>query len=206
MADDRSPEARDDASRVRAAKAEVLDGVGREIAASFPGVSRLGGQIVAALYLAARPCSMDELVEVVGRAKSNVFTNLRVLESFGIVVRRREGGARRDVFELSGPYPDVIVGAYLSRLKRMTHEKVGVARRGLAALAGARGDEAARMRERLETLGRKYERFAALFALVGDVVDRPVDLERLLDALGDDGAAAIAEAIRTALARGDNGG
>src|SRR5512144_2655217 len=101
---------------VAAARAAVLDGVGREVAASFPGITRLGGQIVAALYLSDEPLSMDALAESLGRSKSNIFANLRGLEAAGIVERRRPGGARHDAFALRGKYPDVIIGAYLSRL------------------------------------------------------------------------------------------
>ena len=69
------------ASAIRA----VLEGVGAEISASFPGITRLGGQIVAALYLADGPRSMDALAEELGRSKSNIFTNLKALEGAGIV-------------------------------------------------------------------------------------------------------------------------
>src|SRR5512142_2487313 len=100
---------------VAAAQAAMLDGVGREIAASFPGITRLGGQIVAALYLAERSLSMDELSEQLGRSKSNIFANLRGLEAAGIVERQREAGARFDTFTLRGKYPDVVIGAYLTR-------------------------------------------------------------------------------------------
>ena len=55
----------------------ALLGVGAEIAASFPGITRLGGQVVAALYLAEGPRSMDELASELGRSKSNIFANLR---------------------------------------------------------------------------------------------------------------------------------
>ena len=54
----RAPRADD---RVGAARRALLDGVGAEVAASFPGITRLGVQVVAALYLADAPCSMDEL-------------------------------------------------------------------------------------------------------------------------------------------------
>src|SRR5207253_476320 len=37
---------------VAVARRALLEGVGAEVAASFPGITRLGGQIVAALYLA----------------------------------------------------------------------------------------------------------------------------------------------------------
>ena len=46
---------------VATARAELLEGVGRDIALSFPGITRLGGQIVAALYLTDDPRSMDEI-------------------------------------------------------------------------------------------------------------------------------------------------
>src|SRR5512144_3123248 len=93
---------------VAAARAAMLDGVGREIAASFPGITRLGGQIVAALYLADEPLSMDELSEKLGRSKSNIFANLRGLEAAGIVARHRASGERHDTFILRGKYPDVV--------------------------------------------------------------------------------------------------
>ena len=74
----RSPAAPEETDpRVAAARRELLEGVGAEIAASFPGITRLGGQVVAALYLADGPLSMDALSEQLGRSKSNVFANLR---------------------------------------------------------------------------------------------------------------------------------
>src|SRR5689334_23967113 len=119
---------------VALARATVLDGVGREIAASFPGITRLGGQIVAALYLEDEPLSMDELSEKLGRSKSNIFANLRGLEGAGIVVRHRQSGDRHDTFALRGKYPDVIVGAYLTRLRRVAIDKVNLCNRSLALL------------------------------------------------------------------------
>src|SRR5712691_3950785 len=105
-------------SPVVAARKALLEGVGAEVAASFPGITRLGGQIVAALYLADVPGttgrSMDELSAELGRSKSNIFANLRALEAAGIVERRRASGSRHDRFALRGPYPDVIVGAYIT--------------------------------------------------------------------------------------------
>ena len=97
----------------------MLEGVGQEIASSFPGITRLGGQIVAALYIGDGPQSMDALSEELGRSKSNIFTNLKALEGAGIVERRRAAGARHDSYALTGPYPDVIIGAYIGRLRRV---------------------------------------------------------------------------------------
>src|SRR3954469_17259502 len=101
--------------RVTAARRALLEGVGAEIAASFPGITRLGGQVVAALYLADEPRSMDELSVELGRSKSNIFANLRGLEAAGIVEKRREPGARHDSYTLRGKYPDVVIGAYIAR-------------------------------------------------------------------------------------------
>src|SRR4051812_5789792 len=169
------------ANRVVAARAAVLDGVGREIAASFPGITRLGGQIVAALYLADEPLSMDELSEKLGRSKSNIFANLRGLEGAGIVERHRASGTRHDTFVLRGKYPDVVVGAYLSRLRRVVIDKVNLCNRALGQLGDARGAEAEAMREKLTSLQKKYERFASVFAELIPVTDGPVDLEELID-------------------------
>ena len=172
------------ASPVKAARAAVLDGVGREIAASFPGITRLGGQIVAALYLSEPSevgLSMDALSEMLGRSKSNIFSNLRGLEGAGIVERRRASGDRHDTFALRGKYPDVVVGAYLSRLRRVVIDKVNLCNRALVLLGDAKGEEADALRDKLTKLGKKYERFATVFSELVPATEGPVDLEELLD-------------------------
>jgi HTH-type transcriptional regulator, osmoprotectant uptake regulator len=166
---------------VAAARAAVLDGVGREIAASFPGITRLGGQIVAALYLADQPLSMDELGEELGRSKSNIFANLRGLEGAGIVERHRTSGMRHDTFGLRGKYPDVVVGAYLTRLRRVVLDKVILCHRSLSILGDAQGAEADALRAKVTSLLRKYERFAVVFAEIVPVAEGPVELEDLID-------------------------
>src|SRR3954453_6755358 len=166
---------------VGAARAAVLDGVGREIAASFPGITRLGGQIVAALYLADRPLSMDELSEELGRSKSNIFANLRGLEGAGIVERHRASGTRHDTFALRGKYPGVVVGAYLTRLRRVVLDKVNLCNRALGQLGDAEGAEADALREKLGSLLKKCGRFATVFTEIIPVTEGPVDLEDLID-------------------------
>lgn len=159
----------------------LLEGVGAEVAASFPGTTRLGGQIVAALYLADGARSMDELSEELGRSKSNIFSNLRSLESAGIVEKRRQPGERHDVFALRGKYPDVIIGAYLGRLRRVIADKKDLSRRGLEMLGDANGAEADALRAKLHDLARKYGRFGDLFELLVTPMDGPIDLEALID-------------------------
>jgi DNA-binding transcriptional regulator GbsR (MarR family) len=188
------------ADQVAQARATVLDGVGREVAASFPGITRLGGQIVAALYLADEPLSMDALSEDLGRSKSNIFANLRGLEAAGIVERRRATGSRHDAFALRGKYPDVVVGAYLSRLRRVVLDKVNLCTRALDMLGDANGTEADALRSKLTKLQSKYERFATVFELV-PIADGPIDLEKVLDGLPPEFIASVAALAKKALTR-----
>jgi DNA-binding transcriptional regulator GbsR (MarR family) len=187
------------AEAVASARAAVLDGVGREIAASFPGITRLGGQIVAALYLADAPLSMDALSEDLGRSKSNIFANLRGLEAAGIVARHRASGSRHDTFVLRGKYPDVVVGAYLTRLRRVVLDKVTLCNQALTTLGDATGAEADSMRVKLTALQRKYERFATVFAELVPVTEGPVDLEEMIDNIPTAMFGAISGLARRAL-------
>ncbi|AUX48110.1 hypothetical protein SOCE26_096400 [Sorangium cellulosum] len=189
--------------RIAAARQALLEGVGAEIAASFPGITRLGGQVVAALYLADTPRSMDELSQELGRSKSNIFANLRGLEAAGIIERRRESGARHDSFALRGKYPDVIVGAYLARLRRVVQDKRALARRALALLGDAEGAEADAMRSRLDDLSRKYDLFADLMEQLLPSIDGPVDLERLVAQVPEAVVRSLNAAARVAWAAGD---
>jgi HTH-type transcriptional regulator, osmoprotectant uptake regulator len=181
------------------ARRALLEGVGKEVAAAFPGITRLGGQIVAALYLADLAQSMDQLSAELGRSKSNVFSNLRALEAAQIVERRREPGARHDTFALKGAYPDVIVGAYLARLRSVVTDKRELVVRALALLGDADGPEAAALRQRLAELGRKYALFADVFDQLLPGLDGPIDLERMFQALPSGLLGTIADLARAAL-------
>jgi DNA-binding transcriptional regulator GbsR (MarR family) len=190
------------ADPVAVARRTLLEGVGAEIAASFPGITRLGGQIVAALYLSDVPRSMDDLAEELGRSKSNIFANLRGLEAAHIVVRHRESGARYDTFALRGKYPDVVIGAYVGKLRRVVADKRQLTRRALDILGDAKGRDADALRERLHTLQRKYDRFAVIFQEVVPMADGPIDLEDLLDNLPAATMRVIGTVTRQALGMG----
>jgi HTH-type transcriptional regulator, osmoprotectant uptake regulator len=181
------------------ARRAVLEGVGKEVAASFPGITRLGGQIVAALYLADAPQSMDQLSSELGRSKSNVFSNLRALEAAQIVERRREPGARHDTFALKGAYPDVIVGAYLARLRSVVGDKRALVARALTLLGEDESAEALALRHRLAELGRKYGLFAEVFDQLLPGLEGPIDLERMFKALPIGLLGTIAELARAAI-------
>lgn len=90
-------------------------------------------------------------------------------------------GQRHDVFALRGKYPDVIIGAYLARLRRVIADKKDLSKRGLEMLGDAKGDEAEFLRTKLHDLARKYGRFGDLFELLVAPMDGPIDLEALID-------------------------
>jgi DNA-binding transcriptional regulator GbsR (MarR family) len=189
------------ADRVAHARRTLLQGVGAEVAASFPGITRLGGQIVAALYLADGPRSMDELSAELGRSKSNIFANLRGLEAAGIVEHRRESGTRHDRYRLRGKYPDIVIGAYVARLRRVVADKRALVRRSREILGDARGPDAAVLRAKLDGLGSTYDRFAQIFeALPG--IDGPLDLEAVIDGLPRGALKALVGVVRRALGAG----
>lgn len=183
---------------VALARRTLLEGVGAEVAASFPGITRLGGQIVAALYLADAPRSMDELSEELGRSKSNIFANLRGLEAAGIVEHHRLSGARHDRYRLRGKYPDVVIGAYVARLRRVVADKRALVRRSREVLGDARGPEANAIRSKLDSLGRAYDRFADLFEML-PAMDGPLDLEAVIDGLPRAALEAVVAVVRKGL-------
>lgn len=185
--------------RVALARRALLEGVGAEVAASFPGITRLGGQIVAALYLSDGPRSMDQLAAELGCSKSNIFGNLRGLESAGILERRREAGARHDTYALKGPYPDVIIGAYIARLRRVVVDKVALSDRALDLLGDEKGAEADALRRRLVDLRRKYTLFGDIFARLLPAIEGPIDLEHLLSRVPLSVFEAVAKLTREAI-------
>ena len=183
---------------VALARRTLLEGVGAEVADSFPGITRLGGQVVAALYLAESPRSMDELSAELGRSKSNIFANLRGLEAAGIVEHHREAGARHDRYRLRGKYPVLVIGAYVARLRRVVADKRALVRSSREILGDARGPEASALRAKLDALGGTYDRFAELFEML-PAMDGPLDLEAIINGLPRVALDALVGVVRKAL-------
>ena len=162
-------------------RAQFVDTVGTEISAIWRNVTRLGGQVVASLYLWDEPRSMDDLSEELGRSKSNVFANLKALQSLGIVRRVSMPGSARDHFELAAEYPDVLVVAFARHLSHTLRDKSTE----LRAIA-ERLDEVAE-EEQEEAMVRRVRRIGETYAAVGELIDsllpeagKPTDLLSIL--------------------------
>lgn len=163
-------------------RAQFVDIVGTEISAIWRNVTRLGGQCVAALYLWNEPRSMDDLSDELGRSKSNVFANLRALESLGIVRRVRVAGSARDHFELSAEYPDVLVVAFARHLGHTLRDKST----DLGAIAERLEELAADPREHVlaRRVARLGETYAAVASLIEGLIPEPGKPSDLLSILG----------------------
>src|SRR5216117_1194342 len=63
------------------------------------GINRTVAQIHALLYISERPLNAEDLVELLGVARSNVSTSLKELQGWGIVKLTHIMGDKRDHFE-----------------------------------------------------------------------------------------------------------
>jgi len=66
------------------------------------GINRTVAQVHAVLYLSPTPLNAEDLVELLGVARSNISTSLRELQGWGIVTVVHQLGDRRDHFQTSG--------------------------------------------------------------------------------------------------------
>ncbi|HNP63099.1 MAG TPA: hypothetical protein PKH39_04140 [Woeseiaceae bacterium] len=73
------------------------------------GLTRIAGQIWAALVVSDGPVSAAELVEILRISKGSLCTNVRILELMGIVERRSVPGERQDYFAIQdNPYAALV--------------------------------------------------------------------------------------------------
>ena len=148
------------AEAVARERAAFVDLIGSDIGEIWRSVTRVGGQCVAALYLADEPRSMDDLAAELGRSKSNIFTNLRALEALGLVRRVRVAGSTKDYYGLSGAYPDVLVEAFLRNLGRKLYEKSSqvseLATNLRATMAGSDDEAVGPLIDRMERVSEFY--------------------------------------------------
>jgi len=88
------------------------------------GISRIAGQIWAALIISDGPVGSTELMELLQISKGSVSTNTRMLELLGIIERRSKPGQRQDFFAIRpNPYSALVEG----QLKRFDTAKAVIA-------------------------------------------------------------------------------
>ncbi|MEX2516280.1 MAG: MarR family transcriptional regulator [Gammaproteobacteria bacterium] len=92
--------------------------------AQSDGLSKIAGQIWAALIVSDGPVSSSELVELLHISKGSISTNTRLLEMLGIVERGSKPGERQDFFSIRpNPYAALVEG----QVKRFEAAKAVVA-------------------------------------------------------------------------------
>ena len=145
-----------------AAELRFIEQLGQQ--AQNDGISRIAGQIWAALIISDGPVSSGELMDLLHISKGSVSTNTRMLEMMHIVERRSKPGERQDYFSIrQNPYSALVEG----QLKRFQTAKTVVAE----AKAGITN---ARAQAKLADLDRFYTLyFAKSEALLEELKSAP---------------------------------
>ena len=113
------------------------------------GLPRGPARMLGLLFVIGGERTAEEMSEALGISRSNVSTSVRLLESYGLVERRRHAGERHDVFRLP-PEPFVpMLAAGVARAARM-RDMVGECR---AALPPALDDASARLADLQQYFG-----------------------------------------------------
>jgi DNA-binding transcriptional regulator GbsR (MarR family) len=155
-----------------AVREEVIESMERS--AEVYGLSRSAGRVYGALYFAAEPLSIPELVEETGYAKSTISNVTRRLTRIGLIRRRSSGGGGRRVqFE---PETDLwfvvqdVCQQYVSREMETTRRTLD--------RATDRLDDRTDTRDQIEDLAGTYDEFERLLDLAMDH-----SVEELIDAI-----------------------
>jgi DNA-binding transcriptional regulator GbsR (MarR family) len=155
-----------------AVREEVIESMERS--AEVYGLSRSAGRVYGALYFAAEPLSIPELVEETGYAKSTISNVTRRLTRIGLIRRRSSGGGGRRVqFE---PETDLwfvvqdVCQQYVSREMETTRRTLD--------RATDRLDDGTDTRDQIEDLAGTYDEFERLLDLAMDH-----SVEELIDAI-----------------------
>ncbi len=133
------------------------------------GVNRSVSQIHALLYLSDRPLPADEIVDMLGLARSNVSTGLKELQSYGIVRRTHVSDDRRDHFVAETDLWDMLMRIVAERKKREIDPTVALLGE-LAAKAQLNDTLPKHVRERI---GRMHEFLGTLSGWYDQVRDLP---------------------------------
>jgi len=142
-----------------AVREEVIESMERS--AEVYGLSRSAGRVYGALYFAADPLSIPELVEETGYAKSTISNVTRKLTRIGLIRRRSSGGGGRRVqFEPETDPWFVVQDVFQQYVAR----EMATTRRTLDR-ATDRLDDEDETHDRIEELAETYDGFERLLEL-----------------------------------------
>jgi DNA-binding transcriptional regulator GbsR (MarR family) len=152
------------------------------------GVNRSVAQIHAVLYLADKPLTADEIVEMLGIARSNVSNSLKELQSFSLVELTHVMGERRDHFRAIQDPWDMVLAIIEERKRReidptfaMLRGCVDEAERDSATPAAAR----ARLKAMLDVLKQVDEFYARIRRVPRPMLKRVVKFgDRIANLIG----------------------
>lgn len=126
------------------------------------GVNRSVAQIHALLYLSGRPLPADDLVEVLGIARSNVSTSLRELQNFNLIDLEHVPGDRRDHFRAKQDPWDMLLAIVEERKRREIDPALEMMRACVAAAEDDR-ETPAEVRARLVNMLKLLEQLDELY-------------------------------------------
>lgn len=116
------------------------------------GINRTMAQILALLFTASEPMTVDEIMERLRISRGNASMSLRDLMDWGIVRRFRRPGERRDTY-ISESDPWIMFAKVVrERKRREVDPTVSAIRECLAQVPSEDSDEAEALRNRLAGL------------------------------------------------------
>jgi DNA-binding transcriptional regulator GbsR (MarR family) len=121
------------------------------------GQPPIAGRVLALLLVSEAPRSLNDLAGDLGVSKASASTNARLLADFGVILRARRAGDRRDFYAVA---PDLFERSMAQRLEQWKR---------FAAVVGA-ARRAVPVRKRL--VRARLEGYERAFAYVSDAIDR----------------------------------
>jgi DNA-binding transcriptional regulator GbsR (MarR family) len=146
------------------------------------GINRSVAQIHALLFVAAVPLPADEIVEILGIARSNVSMSLKELQGWGLVRTAHTMGDRRDHFETQSDVWELFRVVLMERKKREADPTLKVLRECVAEAKAEKPASGKATRKRLEDMLEFFELANAWGDRAANL--SPANIKRLLQ-LGD---------------------
>jgi len=120
------------------------------------GLGEAVGKVLAVLLLSNKPLSQGEIGKLTGYSVGQISSSLKLLESLGLVISRKEG--RRKLYRAVGSLLDVLENFLETTLKNQLSPTIRFIRNNLPRFKG-------RTRENVEKLLQEYEKARILLEM-----------------------------------------